>query len=1061
MKIEDIKGLGQALFDEAGDALFLLDPDTDQLLEVNTTATRLIGFSREEILAQPATYWFRFTGSKASHRVRQAATQTHIFHSQEGFLLRTNLDGQWLAVNLTIARLHIKPKVLALITARDVSEVRVAHVQLKQKEAELRRVLGSVSDCLWSAEIAPDGAWKFRYVSPVAVKITRHPAEFFLTDPANWREIIHPQDRPRWDEAVARLRTGQPAQLEYRIVCPDGAVRSVRVSVSVSQAADGATLALDGILSDVTARVHAELAFEAERYRLNTLMAQLPDSIYFKDDKSRFVRINAALARRFGLTDPSQAVGKTDFDFFTREHAEQGFADEQQVIQTGQPIVDKEEKETWPDGRITWVSTTKMPLVQGGKIVGTFGVSRDITRRKQQEVELRQARELAESANRAKSEFLANMSHEIRTPMNGVIGMTELALDTELSPEQREYLSMVKVSAESLLAVINDILDFSKIEARKLHLDSVDFDLPEHVADTVKALAIRAQQKGLELACHIAPGVPEMVVGDPGRLRQILVNLIGNAIKFTAQGEVVLDVRVESEERRAESQTDAAGSLALCSPLSTLHFEVRDTGIGIPPDKQQVIFEAFTQVDVSTTRKYGGTGLGLTISAQLVSMMGGRIWVESEPGKGSTFHFTAHFGHSQQPRAAPREPANLHNLPVLVVDDNATNRRILSEMLLSWRMRPLVVDSGRMALQAMHQASVLGDPFALVLLDGHMPEMDGFMLAAEIQRSPIFDGVALLMLTSAGLPEDVARCRELGIRAYLTKPVKQSDLLDSILKHLGRPIAEPEITDAASFAPPARPLRILLAEDNPINQKLALALLQKHSHEVTVVPNGVEALGMVERVPFDMVLMDVQMPELDGFEATARIRQQEKSRGGHLPILAMTAYAMKGDRERCLAAGMDGYVAKPIQPEELYGAIAALFPAQKQDALQPPTPALAVPTSEVLNAREVLARVGGDRELLRTLVQMFLNTSPEQMNELREAVRQRNAEAIRRVAHTIKGAVGNFSAGPAFEAALDLEMQARLQDLADVDAACQRLHTALEELKPVLLTLANDQVGVG
>jgi PAS domain S-box-containing protein len=1060
MKIEDIKGLGQALFDEAGDALFLLDPDTDQLLEVNATAIRLIGFSREEILAQPATYWFRFSGSRASQRVRQAATQTHVFHSQEGFLLRTHLDGQWLAVNLTIARLHIKPKVLALITARDVSEVRVAHVQLKQKEAELRRVLSSVSDCLWSAEIAPNGAWKFRYISPVAVKITRHPAEYFLTDPANWRGIIHPQDRARWDEAAARLRAGKPAQVEYRIVCPDGSVRSVRVNVSVSQAADGATLALDGVLSDVTERRQAEDALEQERYLLNTLMDKIPDSIYFKDEKSRFVRINAALARRFGLADPAQALGKTDFDFFTREHADQGFADEQQVIRTGQPIVDKEEKETWPDGRVTWVSTTKMPLVQGGKIVGTFGVSRDITRRKQQEVELRQARELAESANRAKSEFLANMSHEIRTPMNGVIGMTELALDTELTTEQREYLSMVKVSAESLLAVINDILDFSKIEARKLHLDSVDFDLPEHVADTVKALAIRAQQKGLELACHLAPDVPEMVVGDPGRLRQILVNLIGNAIKFTSQGEVVLDVRVESGEWRVESPEKGDSSPSpLYSPLSTLHFEVKDTGIGIPQEKQQAIFEAFTQVDLSTTRKYGGTGLGLTISAQLVAMMGGRIWVESEPGKGSIFHFTVRFDRSDGLPAEPREPASLHNLPVLVVDDNATNRRILGEMLLNWRMRPLVVESGRAALQALHQASVLGDPFAMVLLDGHMPEMDGFMLAAEIQRSPIFDGLALLMLTSAGMPDDVARCRELGIRAYLTKPVKQSDLLDSILKHLGRPIAEPEPATLAAPTPAARPLRILLAEDNPVNQKLALALLQKHGHVVTVVPNGLEVLGAVGREGFDLVLMDVQMPELDGLEATARIRQQEKSKGGHLPIIAMTAYAMKGDRERCLATGMDGYVAKPIQPEELYSAIAALFPAAQQDAL--PAPAPAGPTDDVLNVREVLARVGGDRELLRTLVHMFLETCPGQLSELREAIRERNADAIRRVAHTIKGAVGNFSAGPAFKAALELENQARVKDLTSVDAACERLHTALEELKPALLALANDQVSVG
>ena len=454
--------------------------------------------------------------------------------------------------------------------------------------------------------------------------------------------MVHPEDQPRWDQALARLRTGQSSQEEYRVVLPDGLLRWVRDSVTPTPGPEQGALRLDGVLTDLTERKMAEEALAQERRLLQTLMNNLPDAIYFKDRESRFLAINVGLAKRHGLHNPSEAVGKTDFDYFTREHAEQAFRDEQQVIATGRPMVGVEEKETWNDGSVTWASTTKMPLRDPqGRIVGTFGVSRDITEKKRAEEEMAKAKAAAEEANRAKSEFLANMSHEIRTPMNGILGMTELALDTNLTREQREYLTMVKASAESLLGIINDILDFSKIEAGKLHLDAVDFGLRPHLDDVMKTLALRAQQKGLELACRVDPEVPESVCGDPGRLRQILVNLIGNAIKFTDRGEVVVDVRPETRTERE-----------IC-----LHFSVRDTGIGIPQDSSRHIFEAFTQADHSTTRKYGGTGLGLTISSQLASMMGGRIWVESEPGRGSTFHFTARFGLAGDGRRRRRRPS--------------------------------------------------------------------------------------------------------------------------------------------------------------------------------------------------------------------------------------------------------------------------------------------------------------------------------------------------------------------------------------------------------------------
>jgi PAS domain S-box-containing protein len=673
------------------------------------------------------------------------------------------------------------------------------------------------------------------------------------------------------------------------------------------------------IVRDLTQAKHAEEALTRERNLLHCLMDSVPDRIYFKDEQSRFIRVNRALAYQFQLGEPAAAIGKTDFNFFTEEHAAPAFRDEQQVMRTGQAIIGIEEKETWPDGRTGWVSTTKLPLRdKDGRIVGTFGISRDITARKLAEQELQNAKDAAEAANRAKSEFLANMSHEIRTPMNGILGMTELALGTNLTAEQREYLQMVKSSAEALLTILNDILDFSKIEARKLHLDPLPFNLRDAVGDTVRALAVRAQQKGVELVCDIRSDVPEFVVGDPGRLRQVLVNLIGNAIKFTERGEVVVGVQLARRASEGKEDPSLARRANSASVVDLLFF-VRDTGIGIPADKLQRIFQPFEQVDRSTTRRYGGTGLGLAISTQLIELMGGSVQVTSEEGKGSTFSFTAQMGIPAEPPSMPvPRPVELTGMRVLAVDDHATNRRILQEVLGSWQMRPTLCEDAPAALTELLRAAAAGESYPLVLLDAHMPDMDGFMLAQQIHQTPQLRGTILVMLTSAGQPEDINRCRELGIGAYMLKPLKQSDLLSTLLAVLAG-LPGPAST-SQSARPASRTLRVLLAEDNPVNQKLGIRLLEKQGHAVVVVNNGKEAVAALERDRFDVVLMDVQMPEMDGLEATTLIRRQE-SPGQRVPILAMTAHAMKGDRECCLEAGMDGYIAKPIQPRELYEAI--------------------------------------------------------------------------------------------------------------------------------------------
>lgn len=1006
----------------------LIAPD-GRFLQANPALCRAIGYSEKELLArsfQDVTHPDDLEVSVAPLRPLLSG-ETDNYQLQKRYLHK---DGHavWMEVSVSLLRDAQGNPLHFISHFRDITERKAAEDALRASEERFRSLFENSTVGFYRT--TPDG--RILIANPALVRMLGFASLEELTSrnletDAVLRNASRGEFR-RQVELDGELRGHEDIWRTW-----DGSLIHIRESARAVRDNEGRVLYYDGVVEDFTIRQRAEEALRESEQRYRLMVERNVAGILRTLQDGTILDCNDPMVKLLGYDSREEFMRRTAEDLYLDPGDRRVLLN---LLREKDSLTRQELRFKRKDGKPVWV-LLNLGLVED-KTLGTSvveGSVLDITERKEAEIALLEAKEAAETASRAKSEFLANMSHEIRTPMNGILGMTDLLLDTELQAPQREYVSMVKASADSLMAIINDVLDFSKIEARKLTLESIDFDLRDCVEDTLRSLAVRAHERNLELACRIPPGLPVRVEGDPGRLRQILMNLAGNAIKFTEKGEVIVSV-----ERESESQ----GSV-------TLRFDVQDTGVGIPKEKQQIIFEAFTQADSSSTRRFGGTGLGLTIASQLVRLMGGQLWLESEPGKGSVFHCTARFKNaSHLPGPEPRNEDLPKGLAALIVDDNAANRRILEETLTHYGVEASSVESGSQALPALIDAREVGKPFAVVLLDSKMPGLDGFGVAKQIRARADLAGLAILMLTSAGQRGDASRCRELGMAGYLTKPVKQFELMEAIraavLKNPSKNEERPLIT-RHSLRESRHSLQVLLVEDNAVNSMLAARLLEKAGHTVVKAVNGREAVEAVERQSYDLVLMDIQMPEMNGLEATAAIRATEEGTGRRIPIIAMTAHAMKGDQERCLAAGMDAYISKPIRAQEFY----ALIQPFACPPLAPNGEPHAEPDeTELFDRAQALERVEGDEELFDEIVRLFLETSPGMLAQLQEALNRGDDAALSKSAHKLKGAISNFGARKAVEEAQALEDMGHAGNLENAPAAFERLVQLLNRLNSAL-----------
>ena len=830
---------------------------------------------------------------------------------------------------------------------------------------------------------------------------------------------------------------------------PSGERLFVHVIKTPLYDAVGRLIGIQGIFWDVSSRKKTEEALAYERDLLRALLDNIPDRIYFKDVESRFIRCSNSMALRLGLDDPKKIVGKTDFDFHPKEKAQEFYEDEQRIIVTGKALINKLEEQTDLAGKPIWASVTKVPIYnQNGHVTGIIGISRDVTKLKQAEAAMEQARDAALESARVKAQFLANMSHEIRTPMNAITGMSGLLLDTRLNQEQREFVGTIRDSTLTLLEIVNEILDFSKIEAGKLTLEMIDFDLREAVESTVEMLAENAQRKGVELNCCMDQDVPNLLRGDPGRIRQVLANLLSNAIKFTERGEVLIRVT-----KGIETETTVG-----------VKIEVNDTGVGIPPKAIPLIFQAFTQADGSTTRKHGGTGLGLTISKQLVELMGGEIGVKSEWNKGSMFWLKLAFGKQAAAQAAnpPSAITSLAGVRVLVAKKAGTGCQILLGQLSHLRMLVAHAASGGEAMLWLRQEAAAGHPYQLVVLDMDLAEMDGLALVLAIKAEALIASTRLIVLASLGHRLSTATMQESGISACLVKPLRQSRLFDSLVDVMslsGAGTVLPlsgDLLDVSRVSPlaGAKSARILLAEDNMVNQRLAVKQLKKLGYSADAVADGSEVLNAVEQIHYDIIFMDCQMPEMDGYEVTRRIREKEKDhlRPHEAPayIIALTANVLHGDREKCLAAGMNDYLTKPLHLSDLEGVLQrALLKVHPAPRPHPERPGAELDPAVLAGLREL--REPNQPDPLKELAELFLRDARSRLQRMETAIAQKDAASLAATAHTLKGSASNLGARHLASFCMGLEKQAKTGDLAEAAAILLEIKREFQAVEQTLL----------
>jgi two-component system sensor histidine kinase/response regulator len=932
----------------------------------------------------------------------------------------------------------------------DITQLKLAEETLRERERQLDSLMGHLPGLAYRA--VADEHWTASFASKGVEDLTGYPADEFTSHRLNYADIMLPEDRPATREAViAALRERRMYEVEHRIRHKDGSVRWIWARGHGVFAPDGSLRFIEGLNLDMTSRKQAEEALRESEERFRGTFENAAVGITHNDSSGRFLRVNGTYCDIIGysreellqmtLQDIIHPDEVPAFLKFYSSHYARGES----------PPVGFERRYQRKDGSTVWVEV--FPSFQrdaSGRPTYTIAAIQDISERKRLEGELRRAKEVAEAANRAKDEFLANVSHEIRTPMNAILGMAELTLDTMLTDEQRSNLNIVLTSAESLLTLINDLLDFSKIEAGRLEMEEVDFSLRTVLNQTLRALALRAHKKGMELACQVEQDVPDGLVGDGNRLRQVLLNLIGNAIKFTDAGEAIVRVRAHETNH-----------------LSVLiDFEIADTGIGIAPEKQRTIFLPFEQGDSSTTRRYGGTGLGLTISSRLVEMMGGKITVESELGRGSTFRFSARFGRSSRLAAAPAQPpvVDLHGLRVLIVDDNATNRTILHGWAGAWGMNPTATADVPAAMSALWRGVASKEPFALVLLDARMPGMDGLELAKEISQTPELSTCRIILLTSDDRPGDARRYRDLRISAVLMKPVQQEELLDNIYRVLshgahGTGVAEPvRVTSSNSVQEPpteirpSRRLNVLVAEDNKFNQQVIQRMLERRGHTVRVVPNGNETLAALRQSAFDLLLLDVNMPEIDGFQVIQTTRELEKTSNNHLRVIALTALSGKRDRERCIEAGMDDFLSKPVRAAEVYAAlerVIAVHPIAHPDA-PAESPAL-------IDTATLLSGCAGDAALLSDMIQLFEEEAPQLLAGVEAAMRSADAEQLRKASHALRGLVSAFSSSASMAVEI-LERMGTDRRASQAEDEYKRVIQIVQDLRAALTTVTIEKL---